>query len=471
MLIKTEDNTPIENISIGSHKKIWFTCEECGIGVLQRYRTYIKQKPKKFCRTCRNKHTANRKDVKIKQSIATKNKWKNLEYRKKTSKSLSIACKKAWDNNPERKKWLSKNNPMKIKEYREKVSLNETTSHEELKEICEKYGHEYLGRERHQKGGVKIKFKCSNGHIQKRGLGDFRDGHWRCGLCPTIQSNGEKEISEYLKFLGLKIIENDRNLIHPKEIDILIFDKKIAIEYCGIYWHSEKMIPNKNYHLNKLNLCEEKGYKLITIFEDEWINKKEIIKSRLKYILGLNTDRIYARKCEIKEIDPISTKRFINRYHVQGYNRSVICLGAFYNDRLVSTMTFIRRNIENKIWEINRFCLGEFNVVGIASRFLKYFQRNYEWNKIITFADRRWSNGNLYEKIGFKRKHLIRPNYWYFNLNEYGINRFHKFSFRRKALEIKLEHFNSELSEWENMKNNGWNRIWDCGNILYIIEK
>jgi len=122
MIIRREDNKPIEELTKCSHKKVWFTCDDCGIGVLQRYRTYIRQKHGYFCRSCRNKHTANRENVKKKQSLATKKLWKDVNYREKTSKSLSIACKKSWEKNQKRKERLSKNNPMFDDKTRKKVS-------------------------------------------------------------------------------------------------------------------------------------------------------------------------------------------------------------------------------------------------------------------------------------------------------------------------------------------------------------
>jgi hypothetical protein len=123
-------------------------------------------------------------------------------------------------------------------------------------------------------------------------------------------------------------------------------------------------------------------------------------------------------------------------------------------------MTF-RKN-SNKIFELSRFCTS-YSVIGIASRLLKYFEKNYEWNKIYTFADRRWSEGNLYEKLKMIEEGKINPDYSYFK----GQNRYHKFGFRHKQMKNKLENYNSNLTEHENMLNNGWLRIYDCGKIKY----
>ena len=338
-------------------------------------------------------------------------------------------------------------------------------SYEFIKKQIEKEGYKLLSKE-YINNYTKLKLRCNKGHEYEVRWHDFKK-NIRCRKCSGGVSKEEKRIIKYLKSLNINIIENDRSIIPPFELDVVIPSHKLAIEYCGLYWHNEKFI-DKNYHKNKLELCNQAGYRLITIFEDEWVHKKEIVKNRLKYILGLNTERIYARKCTIKEINTKKAREFINKYHIQGYSNCKIKLGAFYKDKLIAVMTFsnasIRGNKNINTYELNRFCTSN-SIVGIASKLLKYFQRNYKYNKIITFADRRWSEGKLYEKIGFKKCYNVDLNYFYVN----GNNRIHRFNFRKNVLKDKLEKFDQQLSERENMKNNSWLRIYDCGNIKYSI--
>jgi len=474
MIIRREDFGKIEDLTPGSHKKIWFICESCGIGVLQEYKNYLKQNDKKLCRNCRNKHTANRIDVKKKHSINAKNMWKKEGFKEKISPKLSKGCKKSWEND-DRKKELSENNPMYKIKNRKLVSENTTTSNEELKKVAQEHGFEFLGRKTFQSGGVKLILKCKNGHISEKRLDVFRRGINGCKYCQgkSTTSKSEYEIFKFIKSIYKnKILKNNRKLLYPFELDIVIPEKKLAIEYCGLYWHSE-IKKDKNYHINKLNKCNEFGYRLITIFEDEWIHKQDIVKNRLKYFLNLNTEKIYARKCEIKEISIEEARNFINKYHIQGYQGSNIKLGAFYDNKLIAVMTFSspslakgKVNKNNYTYEISRFCMS-INTIGIASKFIKYFQNNYEWNEIYSYADRRWSEGNLYEKIGMLFIKNTQPNYWYFK----GTKRHHRFEFRKSMLKNKLEIFDSNLTEYKNMLNNGWNRIWDCGSKLYSIKK
>jgi len=319
-----------------------------------------------------------------------------------------------------------------------------------------------------------IKYECPRGHIGSISFGNWLSRDTRCSSCSHIESNTEIEIREFLSEY-VEVEANNRKIIKPLELDIVVPLKKIAIEFCGLYFHSE-ISGNKDkwYHLNKLNLCKSKGYTLITIFEDEWLHKKEIVKSRLKSILNISgSDIVYARNCEIREIKANIANEFLNNNHLQGSGSSNIRIGAFYNDNLVSTMTFCRPNISHggnpsdDSYELNRFCsLINTQVVGIASRLLKYFINQYNPKLIFSYADKRWSTGNLYYKLGFKHIHDSQPNYWYVVSDR----RVHRFNFRKSQLK-KMDNYNLLLSEWEIMKNNDHDRIWDCGNIKFVLDE
>jgi len=314
----------------------------------------------------------------------------------------------------------------------------------------------------------KLEYICPKGHKHSINWSDWTSGY-RCPYCANVISKPEREIISFLKPYFPDVINNDRTLIKPLELDIVIPSKKLAIEYCGLYWHSEEK-RSYNYHLDKLNKCNEAGYRLITIFEDEWIFRREIVKSRLSNLLALgNGTVIYARNCQIKEIDNRFKDLFLEQNHLQGNDYSSIRLGAFYNDELVSVMTFTKffrqKNILNS-YELMRFCSKiNYRVVGIASKLLKYFINNYKPKYIISYGDRRWSDGDLYKILGFKFVHNTKPSYWYV----VGNKRFHKANFRLNRLNKKLKHFDPNLTEYQNMLNNGYQRIYDCGNSKWVL--
>ncbi|MFW6282352.1 MAG: DUF7487 domain-containing protein [bacterium] len=310
--------------------------------------------------------------------------------------------------------------------------------------------------------------KCGNSF--KQVWNSIQQGYLCPGCYPRGQgfSKQELEVNEFIKSLGFDTIVKTRKIIHPKEIDIYIPDKNIGIEYNGLYWHTEEMGKYKTYHLDKTISCKENGVKLIHIFEDEWIFKQDIIKERLKYILNKNEDRIkvYARQCVIKEIDASTKNKFFEKYHLQGKDSSRIKLGAFYGNELVSVMTFSHGNISKgstfneNIWELNRFATNyNYHIPGIASKLLTYFKRNYEWKEIFSYADKRWSNGNLYYELGFNYEHDTEPNYWYIK----DFQRFHRFGLRKREDESK------DITEYELRSKEGYCRLWDCGSMKFRL--
>jgi hypothetical protein len=281
-------------------------------------------------------------------------------------------------------------------------------------------------------------------------------------------SYGENELEEYVKSLTTNVIINDRKLLNGKELDIVIPNNNIAIEFDGLYWHNELHVDS-NYHLNKTIDCERQGIQLIHIFEDEWLYKQDIVKSRIKNILGLTENKIFARKCIIKEVNKNKSKEFLDNNHIQGNVNSKIKLGLYYNNELVSLMTFGSGRIlmgGNKTqYELLRFCNKlNTNVIGGAGKLLKYFIKTYQPKQIISYADKRWSQGNLYEKLGFEFIHDSKPNYYYIINNK----KYYRFGFRKSIL-VK-EGYDINKSEHQIMKDRGIYRIYDCGSKRYEIN-
>ncbi len=304
----------------------------------------------------------------------------------------------------------------------------------------------------------------------------------RCIKCnPYDFSKTSKEEKEILDFIYSiypreKIITNTRTIIPPHEIDIFLPELNIGIEYNGLYWHSEIYKPNKNYHYKKFMDSQNNNIKLIQIFSDEWINKKEIVKSRIKNLIGVNENKIYARKCIIKEVNSKDKNKFLNINHIQGEDRSKIKLGLYYNNVLVSIMTFGNprkaigkiNKVEENTFELIRFCSElNTNVVGGASRLLKYFIKHYNPNKIYSFADNRWSSFNsVYTKLGFILKNKSLPGYWYTkNFTE----RIHRYNFNKNKLK-KMGFEINKNTEHEIMNMLKYYKVWDCGVSRYELS-
>ena len=310
----------------------------------------------------------------------------------------------------------------------------------------------------------KFDVMCDKGHEFKTTWNDFQQGK-RCPKCIRNTSTGEDELYEILsnKFKDIKIERNNRSIISPKELDIYIPEYKLAIEYCGLYWHSEDVLNAKyndgrNYHRKKLDECRKLGIHLITIFEDEWQLKRDIIISLISQILN-KTTKIFARKCKCVEISASVANNFYRLNHLQGPTCGKFHVGLFYNDELVKMMSFgsPSRNIKGII-EIKRDCtkMG-YTVTGGFSKILNYIKHIIKL-PIRSYVDLRYFNGKTYDKLGFKflGESKYTPHYV-----KSGI-RYRNQSLQKTESERKLG-----KTEWELRKEQGYNRIWDCGHQVW----
>jgi hypothetical protein len=187
--------------------------------------------------------------------------------------------------------------------------------------------------------------------------------------------------------------------------------------------------------------------------------------------LGLIENKIYARKCEIREVKTNEKTLFLNNNHIQGAVGSLVNIGCYYNNELVSLMCFSKKRVilknkdEDDKYELIRFCNKlDTNVIGGASKLLSYFINNYKPKEIISYADRRWSTGNLYDKLGFKFDNYSKPNFYYV-IND---TREHRIKYQKHKLIQKG--FDKDKTEDEIMSENGIYRIYDCGTIRYSLK-
>lgn len=295
-----------------------------------------------------------------------------------------------------------------------------------------------------------------------------------CTICNPINEFSSIQEKELQKFVINTIGEdrcliNDRTVIPPKELDIVIPYKNLAIEFNGVYWHNELFV-NDDYHLKKYLNCKTKGFDLIQIFQDEWENKREIVLSLIKNRLGYSDkNSIYARKCEIKIVPNGEHNKFLSCNHIQGKVGSSVKLGLYYNNELVSLMTFgkLRKSLGSKHvdgeWELIRFCNKlNHNVIGAASKLFKHFVKNYNPKKILSFSDNRFFNGEMYKLLGFKYEGYSKPSYFYV-IN--GV-RHHRYNFRKDLL-VK-EGYEINKTEHQIMLERGIYRVYDCGNKKWV---
>lgn len=328
--------------------------------------------------------------------------------------------------------------------------INYTSIHNKIKLICPDHGIIEIGASNHlvSKTGCA---ECGKAQRQdlKNHLKNIKDVH---------------VLSDIFKELNINYLFKEK-ILSPllPPVDYFLPEYNLAIQ---IHFTND-LIQHPKYCIEYLRA--KGNVKLIQIFEDELLNKIEIVKSRIKSQLG-HSSKIYARKCTVELIDKKGKSSFLNQNHIQGNDKSQIWIGLRHENDLVAVMTFCKprlvmgKKVNDDEWELSRYCssIGT-NVIGGAGKLLKYFELHFSPNKIYSYADRRWSSGDLYSLLGFNLIRFTSLNYKYY---KNGMQ-FHRFKYRKSMLPDMLDNFDPGLSEAKNMANHGFHQIWDCGNILF----
>lgn len=297
-----------------------------------------------------------------------------------------------------------------------------------------------------------------------------------CTVCNPIGSSKSGYEIQLIDFITSnisdEILRNNRTTLNNEyELDIYIPKMKLAFEFNGLFWHNE-LNKDNNYHLEKTEICEKNEIQLIHIWEDDWRYRQDIIKSIILNKIGAIKNKIYARKCVLKEInDNKIVKDFLIKNHLQGNVSSLVKIGLYYEDELVSLMIFGKKrnhlgqkNIPNH-FELLRFCNKlDINVIGGASKLFKYFIDKYQPKEITTYVDRSYSQGLLYKILGFNFINKTEPNYYYI-INDIRYNRF---NFRKDIL-VK-QGFDKSKTVHQIMIERKFYRIYDSGNLKYIFK-
>lgn len=287
-------------------------------------------------------------------------------------------------------------------------------------------------------------------------------------------STEEKQVVEYIKSIYPGVVETSvRRILNGNELDIYIPDKKIAIEYNGLYSHAYRpwekapaLIKGADYHISKTVGCLDKGITLYHIFSDEWgAGWKNLLRNKL----GCDQNRVMARKCKVQEIGVYVKNDFLNSYHIQGADKSRYKYGLYHDNILVAVMTFGQSRFNrNYDFELIRYCVkDDYNVIGGFSKLLSHFKKQYPDCSIVSYADRRYSDGGVYLKNGFKLIHTNKPNYKYISKDRrHTINRM-KMQKRHLLKELNRPDWTEEQIAYEL----GYMKIFDCGTYTFVCDK
>lgn len=293
-----------------------------------------------------------------------------------------------------------------------------------------------------------------------------------CPSCTKRVSNAERELAGFVESLGVGILTNDwdtlREIMPRSELDIYIPSHNLAIEYCGLVWHSDKFTKDPKRHLKKHEACEKLGIRLVTIFEDEWLLNRSLVEATLRHFMGKSERGVGARKVQIWEIGWKEAKTFLDRHHLLGAGSPAKHrIGAYYGNDLIGVMTFgIPSDERGKTGavEMKRFVTDKRNHPGLGSKMFKWAVDHYGFESVMAFVDRRWFSGSFKFVSGFEIESVTEPTlYWTDFIHRY------KRRFTTKAELEKMEQFRGrKMSKAEMLKELGYYRIWDCGKAKLV---
>lgn len=482
-------DTSVYKLSNGSKVKINIKCDNCGVEKISPYGEYVNATKnhtrKYYCIKCKYIHSEN--------TLMEKYGVKNVMHLDSVKKTHNDAVNSVDFIEADRKRKITVKDKYGVEYVQQNKEINKKTSETVEKIYGEKYV--FLTKENRDKSILasstedsklfrkyNLKIKYSN-ELKKIGLNliDY-DGYNYfikcekehvyeitdtllytrnkfnknvCTICNPISSCSEsqKELLSFIKSLYYgEIINNIRSIIEPYEIDIYLPEIKLAFEFNGVYWHSDKFKDDK-YHITKYKMCKKLGIDLINIWEDDWVNNKELIKELVKKKLGITpSNKIYARKCFIKNISIEEEKDFLTNYHLQGYTPSSYKYGLYYNNDLVSILTFSKRYIKKDSdydIELLRYAIKtDYAIVGGIEKLFKHFLNNTDFKIIKTYSEPSYFNGNVYSKLGFEYKHLSEPSF--FLMKRY----------KRLHREYLLKNKEENLT-----------KIWDLGQHVFYYTK
>lgn len=311
------------------------------------------------------------------------------------------------------------------------------------------------------------------------------NGYNPCTRCNHMKSSQEDAIADFLsKFTP--VVRRSRKIIAPKELDIYLPDKHLAVEYCGMFWHShfdaDNERANRHNHANKYKACAEQGIRLLTIYESEWLERQPQIKRLLRNAVGASRGKLMARKCDLRLTSPQEARAFFDRYHPQGGDGHGEHYGLYWKDKLVACMRFAYghndrgHGAKTRYWTLGRFAT-RINVAGAASRLFKAFIDNVNPDEVKSFSDNRFFSGAMYEALGFVLEEEIAPDYQVWS-PKLGLRP--KPHYQRRVLPKRLlEHAVDDVfdpstdlrTEAQMTYLMGCGRIYDCGKKRWVWRK
>lgn len=272
-------------------------------------------------------------------------------------------------------------------------------------------------------------------------------------------SKGEKELIDFLEGYQIHVVSRDRTVIHPNELDIYLPDFNVAIEYNGVYWHSE-VYRDEEYHKSKHDRCKEQGVRLLTIFEDEWEQNRDIVEQTILNILKVSGNYTYA-ECDVRPVSNKEKSKYFKQNSILGDSSSSLSIGL-YTDTLIACMSLNR--LANEAYKIERYT-EVIRTPSTLAKMIAYVETNHNPSKILVDVDLRWEDDLELEQCGFRFEESLAPDYTYVVKKQ----RYDKRKVTSKKVKsILKDRYDDTLTESDNMIRNGILKLYDCGSARLV---
>lgn len=314
---------------------------------------------------------------------------------------------------------------------------------------------------------VRAFWRCDKGHGWQTRICDRQ----RNRQCPTCSygngaSSGEDAVAEYVSsIVAHEVVRHDRSVITPLELDMYVPALSLAIEFNGLYWHSDAAGKDPESHYRKWLACKQAGIQLLTVWEDDWRDRSDLVKQMLAHKTGVSRQKVVgARQCQVLELHVDETRAFLEANHIQGFAPGKYYVGLQHRSTGELVAVMVLRRERGRELQLVRFATAA-RVPGGQSKMLAWCDENIDYTRMVTFADHEVSDGGLYESTGWTLDGEVAPDYKYV----YGGHRVHKFNFRLKRFrEDSALKWQEGLTEAELAILNELPRVWDCGKTRYV---
>ena len=222
----------------------------------------------------------------------------------------------------------------------------------------------------------------------------------RCFVCEprTTISQESLRLAQALRDSGVELVVSDWNVLCNRELDIVMHSAKLAVEYNGLYWHSERNRSDHYHVTTKRQAAEERGYRLLTFFSDEWLNKPDIVMSMIRYRIGMHDRTIYARNTTLKSLSKDERKKFFRANHIAGDAKARYAFGLFTSDDEVVAAISLRKPLTAAYdgrYDVARFAVTlRTSVPGALSKLTKHALKQCKQDGmvgLVSYADARFA--------------------------------------------------------------------------------